>query len=143
VRNGGSTCPTLTLAYLVEGTDEFWAYIRELRWAQHFALLNREEMMDRVIQCFDDWLDDDVIESERVNCHHNYTMQEKHFGKDVWLSRKGAIDASKGVLGLIPGSMGTRSYVVEGKGNRLALNSSPHGAGRRLRSQARTADVHL
>jgi tRNA-splicing ligase RtcB len=122
--------PDPDLAYLVEGTDEFWAYIRELRWAQHFALLNREEMMDRVIQCFDDWLDDDVIESERVNCHHNYTMQEKHFGKDVWLSRKGAIDASKGVLGLIPGSMGTRSYVVEGKGNRLALNSSPHGAGR-------------
>jgi len=122
--------PDPDLAYLVEGTDEFWAYIRELRWAQHFALLNREEMMDRVIQCFDDWLDDDVVESERVNCHHNYTMQEKHFGKDVWLSRKGAIDASKGVLGLIPGSMGTRSYVVEGKGNRLALNSSPHGAGR-------------
>lgn len=123
--------PDPDLAYLVEGTDEFWAYIRELRWAQHFALLNREEMMDRVIVCFMAWMGGSaVIESERVNCHHNYTMQEKHFGKDVWLSRKGAIDAGKGVLGLIPGSMGTRSYVVEGKGNRLALNSSPHGAGR-------------
>jgi len=68
--------------------------------------------------------------SERINCHHNYTVFEEHFGKGVWLSRKGAIDAGKGVAGLIPGSMGTRSYVVEGKGNRLALNSSPHGAGR-------------
>ena len=125
--------PDPDLAYLVEGTPEFWAYIRELRWAQHFALLNREEMMDRVIGCFEEWMGADffpVEESERINCHHNYTVQEKHFGKDVWLSRKGAIDAGKGVPGLIPGSMGTRSYVVEGKGNRLALNSSPHGAGR-------------
>lgn len=125
--------PDPDLAYLVEGTDEFWTYIRELRWAQHFALLNREEMMDRVIGCFETWAiagDGKVVESERINCHHNYTMQEKHFGKEVWLSRKGAIDASLGVPGLIPGSMGTRSYVVEGKGNRLALNSSPHGAGR-------------
>jgi tRNA-splicing ligase RtcB len=122
--------PDPDLAYLVEGTDQFWAYIRELRWAQHFALLNREEMMDRVVSCFEAWGGADVVESERINCHHNYTVQERHFGKDVWLSRKGAIDAGKGVPGLIPGSMGTRSYVVEGKGNRLALNSSPHGAGR-------------
>jgi tRNA-splicing ligase RtcB (3'-phosphate/5'-hydroxy nucleic acid ligase) len=122
--------PDPDLAYLVEGTDEFWAYIRELRWAQHFALLNREEMMDRVLTCFQAWAGAEVLESERINCHHNYTVQEKHFGKNVWLSRKGAIDAGKGVPGLIPGSMGTRSYVVEGKGNRLALNSSPHGAGR-------------
>ncbi|MBC7594674.1 MAG: RtcB family protein [Kineosporiaceae bacterium] len=122
--------PDPDLAYLVEGTDEFWAYIRELRWAQHFALLNREEMMDRVVSCFEAWVGADVVESERINCHHNYTVQEKHFGKKVWLSRKGAIDAGKGVPGLIPGSMGTRSYVVEGKGNPLALNSSPHGAGR-------------
>lgn len=122
--------PDPDLAYLVEGTDEFWAYIRELRWAQHFALLNREEMMDRVVSSFEAWVGADVVESERINCHHNYTVQEKHFGKHVWLSRKGAIDAGKGVPGLIPGSMGTRSYVVEGKGNPLALNSSPHGAGR-------------
>ena len=128
--------PDPDLAYLVEGTDEFWAYIRELRWAQHFALLNREEMMDRVIQCFTDWIRNqsgsyaDVEETQRINCHHNYTEQERHFGKDVWLSRKGAINASEGVPGLIPGSMGTASYVVIGKGNRLALNSSPHGAGR-------------
>jgi tRNA-splicing ligase RtcB (3'-phosphate/5'-hydroxy nucleic acid ligase) len=122
--------PDPDLAYLVEGDPEFWAYIRELRWAQHFALLNREEMMDRVAACFEEWVGGEVEESKRINCHHNYTEQETHFGKTVWLSRKGAIDASEGKLGLIPGSMGTRSYVVEGKGNRLALNSSPHGAGR-------------
>jgi tRNA-splicing ligase RtcB len=122
--------PDPDLAYLVEGDQEFETYIRELRWAQHFALLNREEMMDRLAACFEDWVGGKVVESERINCHHNYTTQERHFGKDVWLSRKGAIDASKGVSGLIPGSMGTRSYVVVGLGNALALNSSPHGAGR-------------
>jgi tRNA-splicing ligase RtcB (3'-phosphate/5'-hydroxy nucleic acid ligase) len=130
--------PDPDLAYLVEGTGEFWDYIRDLRWAQHFALLNREEMMHRVIDCFAAWIGRDVEPAESVNCHHNYTAQEKHFGKDVWLSRKGAIDASEGTPGLIPGSMGTRSYVVVGKGNRLALNSSPHGAGREYsRSRAR------
>jgi tRNA-splicing ligase RtcB len=122
--------PDPDLAYLVEGDPEFDAYIRELRWAQHFALLNREEMMDRVAACFEDWVGGTIVESERINCHHNYTTQERHFGKDVWLSRKGAIDAGKGVPGLIPGSMGTHSYVVVGLGNALALNSSPHGAGR-------------
>ena len=128
------TLPDPDLAYLVEGDPEFWAYIRELRWAQHFALLNREEMMDRVVRQFAEWVGlgsaDELERVEEINCHHNYTEQETHFGKKVWLSRKGAIDASAGKLGLIPGSMGTRSYVVEGKGNRLALNSSPHGAGR-------------
>ncbi len=122
--------PDPDLAYLVEGDPEFWTYIKQLRWGQTFALLNREEMMDRVAACFTDWVGGDIVEAERINCHHNYTEQEEHFGKRVWLSRKGAIDASRGTLGLIPGSMGTRSYVVEGKGNRLALNSSPHGAGR-------------
>ena len=131
--------PDPDLAYLVEGTDEFWSYIRELRWAQTFALLNREEMMDRVVTCFADWVRVDAVERvEEINCHHNYTVKEKHFGKDVWLSRKGAIDASVGTPGLIPGSMGTRSYVVVGKGNPVSLNSSPHGAGREYsRSRAR------
>jgi tRNA-splicing ligase RtcB len=132
------TLPDRDLAYLVEGTAEFDRYIAELRWAQNFALMNREEMMDRVIRQFEEWTGVPIVESERVNCHHNYTEQERHFGKEVWLSRKGAIDASAGKLGLVPGSMGTRSYVVEGKGNVLALNSSPHGAGREYsRSAAR------
>jgi tRNA-splicing ligase RtcB (3'-phosphate/5'-hydroxy nucleic acid ligase) len=123
--------PDRDLAYLVEGTDEFSAYIRDLRWAQEFALLNREEMMDRVSACFASWAGVDQVQPrERINCHHNYTTQERHFGKNVWISRKGAINARAGVAGIIPGSMGTRSYVVSGKGNRLALHSSPHGAGR-------------
>jgi tRNA-splicing ligase RtcB (3'-phosphate/5'-hydroxy nucleic acid ligase) len=132
------TLPDPDLAYLAEGTDEFWAYIRDLRWAQHFALLNREEMMHRVIDCVRDWSGESVESLEVVQCHHNYTERERHFGRDVWLTRKGAIDASEGTPGLIPGSMGTRSYVVTGKGNRLSLNSSPHGAGREYsRSAAR------
>lgn len=129
--------PHPDLAYLVEGTREFDQYIAELRWAQHFALLNREEMMDRVIGVVEKMAGPVVI-SEAVNCHHNYTEQAHFSGKDVWLSRKGAIDASTGTLGLIPGSMGTRSYVVVGKGNPTSLYSAPHGAGREYsRSAAR------
>ena len=131
--------PDRDLAYLVEGEPEFSAYIEALRWAQTFARLNREEMMDRCVAALGAWLGGVEVERvETVNCHHNYTERERHFGKDVWLSRKGAIDASEGVAGLIPGSMGAASYVVVGRGNRLALNSSPHGAGRSFsRSAAR------
>ena len=135
--------PDRDLAYLVEGTDEFDRYIAELRWAQHFALLNREEMMDRVIRQVSEHFGTAVIESERINCHHNFTEKERHFGKDVWLSRKGAISAKSGQPGLIPGSMGTASYVVEGLGNKVALESSPHGAGRsHSRSAARKLFTH-
>jgi tRNA-splicing ligase RtcB len=130
--------PDPDLAYLVEGTDEFSAYIRELGWAQSFAFSNRAEMMDRVVACFATWIDGSVEREQEVDCHHNYTESERHFGKQVWLSRKGAIDASEGTWGLIPGSMGSRSYVVRGKGNAVALNSAPHGAGREYsRSRAR------
>ena len=137
------TLPHKDLAYLAQGTDEFWAYIREMRWAQEYALLNREEMMDRVVACFATWVGADVERQEEINCHHNYTEQERHFGREVWLSRKGAIDASAGRPGLIPGSMGTASYVVSGLGNALALNSAPHGAGRAYsRSKARRTFSH-
>ena len=132
--------PHRDLAYLVEGTPEFWSYIREMRWAQTYALLNREEMMDRVARQFAEWLGHrkDVERLEEINCHHNYTEQEEHFGRSVWLSRKGAINAEDGRDGLIPGSMGTASYVVRGKGNVVALKSAPHGAGREYsRSRAR------
>jgi len=135
--------PHPDLAYLVEGTPEFTRYIRELRWAQHFALLNREEMMDRVANQLGRFLDTPVQERERINCHHNFTESERHFGKQVWVSRKGAIKADAGRPGLIPGSMGTASYVVEGRGNPVALNSSPHGAGREYsRSAARKTFTH-
>jgi tRNA-splicing ligase RtcB len=133
--------PDPDLAYLVEGDGPFWTYIRDLRWAQHFALLNREEMMARAHECLSDFIGQDVAAKEVIQCHHNYTEQmsddllrkwkfPKGRSGSVWLSRKGAIDASSGKPGLIPGSMGTASYVVAGKGNGLALDSSPHGAGR-------------
>ena len=132
--------PDPDLAYLVEGTPEFSRYISELRWAQHFALLNREEMMDRVSRQLSETMGAVVVEEERINCHHNFTESEKHWGKQVWVSRKGAIIAAEGVDGLIPGSMGAASYVVRGKGNRFSLNSAPHGAGRQYsRSAARQA----
>ncbi|WP_312171947.1 RtcB family protein [Microbacterium sp.] len=135
--------PDPDLAYLVEGTTEFTRYIRELRWAQHFALLNREEMMDRVARQVSEFLGTPVDEQERINCHHNFTESEKHYGKRVWVSRKGAIQADAGRPGLIPGSMGTASYVVEGLGDPQSLNSSPHGAGREYsRSAARRTFSH-
>ena len=134
----GETPPDRDLASLVEGTPEFDAYLRDLQWAQTFALLNREEMMDRVVTEVSTFLGADVIEQERINCHHNFTQLEEHFGQRVWLSRKGAIEAGVGKAGLIPGSMGTASYVVTGKGDPLSLNSSPHGAGRNYsRAKAR------
>jgi len=139
------TLPDPDLAYLVEGTPEFERYLFELQWAQEFALQNREEMMDQLAEQFGIWIGvgETLAVDERVNCHHNYTMRENHFGKDVWLSRKGAINAAEGVPGIVPGSMGTRSYIVEGKGNRLSLNSSPHGAGREYsRSAARKTFTH-
>ena len=122
--------PDPDLAYLVEGTPEFTRYIAELRWAQRFALLNREEMMDRVARQLSEAMGEAVVEHERINCHHNFTDSEMHYGKRVWVSRKGAILADEGRPGLIPGSMGTASYVVTGKGDPRSLCSSPHGAGR-------------
>lgn len=125
--------PNRDLAYLPEGTPEFTRYIKDLAWAQKFALLNREEMMDRFRLQFAKWIGWDAtqVEDYRINCHHNYTVKERHGGKDVWLTRKGAIDAHEGRLGVIPGPMGTRSYVVRGLGNPAGLCSAPHGAGRR------------
>jgi tRNA-splicing ligase RtcB (3'-phosphate/5'-hydroxy nucleic acid ligase) len=123
--------PDRDLAWLAEGTPEFDRYIGELRWAQHFALLNRDEMMDRVAGCLARHMRVDAApELERIQCHHNFTQHERHFGVDLWVSRKGAIEAKQGQPGLIPGSMGTASYVVTGLGNPDSLNSSPHGAGR-------------
>lgn len=120
-------------AHLREGTDEFDSYLRELAWAQRFALLNREEMMDRFLErVAAAFGEDDPGEAERINCHHNYTEPVEIDGRRVWLTRKGAIDASAGRPGLIPGSMGDRSYIVAGLGNAAALWSAPHGAGRTM-----------
>jgi tRNA-splicing ligase RtcB len=138
-RREGQDLPDRDLAWLDEGTPEFDRYIDELRWAQRFALLNREEMMDRVAGCLAAHMRaDEVPELERINCHHNFTQRERHDGVDLWVSRKGAIQAERGQPGLIPGSMGTASYVVAGRGEPLSLESSPHGAGRAYsRSRAR------
>lgn len=135
--------PNPDLAYLPQGSPEFRAYLRDLKWAQQFALANRAEMMDRFRQALAYWMGVDkddaaAIEVDRINCHHNYTQLERHAGRDVWLTRKGAIDARAGVRAVIPGSMGTRSYIVRGKGNPASLCSAPHGAGRRFsRTEAR------
>lgn len=133
-RQRGVALPNADLAYLEEGTAEFDTYITELRWAQQFALANREEMMDRFRQALAHWLrvDPDDVETSRLNCHHNYSTPERHGDKDVWVTRKGAVDAREGVMGVIPGSMGTRSYIVRGRGNPASLCSAPHGAGRRF-----------
>jgi tRNA-splicing ligase RtcB (3'-phosphate/5'-hydroxy nucleic acid ligase) len=139
-RDKGVSLPNSDLAYLKEGTPEFDTYIAELRWAQQFALANREEMMDRFRQSFAHWMGAEAedVEVERINAHHNYTQRERHGHKEVWVTRKGAVDAHEGVMGVIPGSMGTRSYIVRGKGNPDSLCSAPHGAGRRFsRSEAR------
>lgn len=131
------------LAYLPENTPEFDAYIRDLLWAQDFALANREEMMDRVMKdlSYTFYGEDGhqkEIELERINCHHNFTQLENHMGVNMWITRKGAIQMRQGQLGIIPGSMGTRSYIVSGKENAPSYHSAPHGAGRRFsRSEAR------
>jgi tRNA-splicing ligase RtcB len=129
-------------AFFVQTDDEFWQYMNELRWAQKFALLNRDEMMDRYVSTFMAWIhgwgEHESLEVERVNAHHNYTESREIGGKTTWLTRKGAIDASEGKMGLIPGSMGDKSYVVMGLGNKKGLYSAPHGAGRAMsRGEAR------
>ena len=144
VRAAGVKLASWDLAYLTEGTAEFDAYLADLAWAQRFAFLNREEMMDRFRHCLAEFVGEDIHEELRINCHHNYTVPEEHYGKTVWLTRKGAVLAAEGTPALIPGSMGTRSYVVRGKGNAEGLRSAPHGAGRRMsRTEAKktfTAD---
>ena len=125
----GIELPDQDLAYLDSGTDEFYQYIRQMNWAQTFAMMNREVMMKRVKAAFA-YHAGPFEELEEVNCHHNFTQQEDHFGEKIWVTRKGAISAQAGQLGLIPGSMGDLSYVVEGLGNPMSFNSAPHGAGR-------------
>ena len=142
-RKNGVALPDRDLAFLTEGTKEFDEYVRDLQWAQHFAKLNRDEMMDRVMIELSRSLHGDSshmaeLEVQRINCHHNFTQREEHFGRQVWVTRKGAIEARRGMWAMIPGSMGTRSYIVTGLENPMAFKSAPHGAGRRMsRTKAR------
>lgn len=136
--------PDRDLAYLPEDHPAFAAYMRDLHWAQQFALQNRNEMMDRVMLELKEAVSHSRrgsgnLELQRINCHHNFTQKEEHFGRQVWVTRKGAIQARKGMWAMIPGSMGTRSYIVVGKENAISFHSAPHGAGRRYsRTKARS-----
>jgi tRNA-splicing ligase RtcB len=125
------------LAYFLQGTPEFDAYIGDMLWAQDYALANREQMMDNALRVFFG-LNGRGSEKARINCHHNFSNYERHGDNWLWITRKGAIQADKGRFGVIPGSMGTRSYIVEGLGNPESWNSCSHGAGRRMsRNQAK------
>ena len=123
--------PDPDLAYFVQGTPEFTGYIEDLLWCQEYAAANRNEMMLRLKMIMNILFGEYRIDLE-INCHHNYVAQEHHFGHNVWITRKGAVRARLGDLGVIPGSMGTGSYIVEGKGNAESFDSCAHGAGRRM-----------
>ena len=124
------------LAYFVEGTDSFDEYTRAMLWAQDYAMANRQEMMSTVITEFEKFLGRPIRIDTQVNVHHNYANRETHFGKDVWITRKGAVRSQAGELGVIPGSMATGSYIVEGLGNPESYESSSHGAGRLMSRRA-------
>ena len=123
--------PDKDLAYFPEGTDHFDDYVESVEWAQDFAFANRTVMMQNVIAAARAVLPVPFeAEVEAVNCHHNYVSRENHFGEDIFVTRKGAVRARKGDMGIIPGSMGTRSYIVRGLGNEDSFCSCSHGAGR-------------
>jgi tRNA-splicing ligase RtcB (3'-phosphate/5'-hydroxy nucleic acid ligase) len=128
--------PDRDLAYFPEGARHFDDYVEAVGWAQDYARANREEMMDLVIEAMRRHLPSFEVTREAVNCHHNYVERERHYGEDVWLTRKGAIRARAGELGIIPGSMGARSYIVRGKGAAESFDSCAHGAGRRMSRNA-------
>jgi tRNA-splicing ligase RtcB (3'-phosphate/5'-hydroxy nucleic acid ligase) len=126
--------PDENLAYLPEGTEHFGDYFRAVSWAQKFAAKNRELMMKRVVRAAQTLgnLPTFELTDAAVNCHHNYVAREHHYGADVLVTRKGAVRAAEGELGIIPGSMGAKSFIVRGKGNRESFCSCSHGAGRKM-----------
>lgn len=135
--------PDPDLAYLAQGTPEFKDYIGDLLYAQQYAKANRNEMMLRVLKdisyhLYGEDRGPEAMTTLRVDCHHNYTAMENHFGQNVWVTRKGAVSARLDELGIIPGSMGAKSFIVRGLGNPNSFHSCSHGAGRRMsRTQAR------
>ena len=128
--------PDADLAYFPEGARHFDDYVEAVGWAQDYARANREEMMDLVLEAMRRHLPAFEVTGAAVNCHHNYVERERHFGEEVWLTRKGAIRARAGDLGIIPGSMGARSYIVRGKGAAESFHSCAHGAGRKMSRNA-------
>lgn len=129
--------PDKDLAYLPEGSTWYDEYVRAVHWAQEFAQVSRYLMMDRTFNAVAQGLGRGLKpQEEAVNCHHNYISMENHFGKNIWITRKGAVRAREGDLGIIPGSMGTQSFIVRGKGNPDSFNSCSHGAGRAMSRRA-------
>lgn len=127
----GHELPDRDLAYFIEGEDAlFDDYLEAVLWAQDFARVNREVMMERILVAIRPLLPPFTMTKQAVNCHHNYVASERHFGADVWLTRKGAVSAREGQLGIIPGSMGAKSFIVRGRGNAESFHSCSHGAGR-------------
>ena len=135
------TLPDANLAYLVEGSDYFRDYVRAVTFAQNYARVNRNLIMAAVLQALKGTLPSFGLHCAgelAINCHHNYVIMEHHFNADVWITRKGAVSAREGQLGIIPGSMGAKSFIVSGRGNADSFMSCSHGAGRRMsRNQAR------
>ena len=132
MENQVANLPDRDLAYFREGTEHFDEYVGAVDWAQRYAAANREAMMDIVLAALRRHLPSFEVTSEAVNCHHNYVEREHHYGADVWITRKGAIRAGRGELGIIPGSMGAKSYIVRGRGSEESFQSCAHGAGRRM-----------
>ena len=130
--------PDKDLAYLSKGTDHFDDYWEAVQWAQEYAMLNRKTMLNLIFKELEKHLPQIAVLGEAVNCHHNYVALENHYGENVYVTRKGAIRARGGDLGIIPGSMGAKSYIVRGKGNQQSFHSCSHGAGRKMsRRQAK------
>jgi tRNA-splicing ligase RtcB (3'-phosphate/5'-hydroxy nucleic acid ligase) len=129
-----SELPDPNLAFFVQGTEEFKNYWHDLEWAQAYAMKNREIMMKRLLKSFNRMFNDqkEFRPEITVNCHHNYVSPEVHFGEKVYVTRKGAIRADEGMYGIIPGSMGAKSFIIKGLGNPQSFNSCSHGAGRRM-----------
>ena len=120
------------LCYFSEGSELFDDYVEAMYWAQDYALVNRAVMMDAVLAAIRPHVPSFSITSEAINCHHNYVSEESHFGQDLFITRKGAISAQAGQLGIIPGSMGAKAFIVRGLGNAQSFCSCSHGAGRKL-----------
>lgn len=132
------TLPDGDLAYLPQGTELFEDYVEAVKWAQDYAMENRKVMLQAVLDVLRKELPQFGITEEAINCHHNYVEKEHHFGKDLWITRKGAIRAREGDLGIIPSAMGQTSFIVRGKGNKESYCSCSHGSGRKMsRKKAR------
>jgi tRNA-splicing ligase RtcB (3'-phosphate/5'-hydroxy nucleic acid ligase) len=129
-----SELPAPDLAYFIQGTPEFAAYWKDLKWAQNYAMKNREIMMARLLKVFNKMFNhrEPFKPEVQVNCHHNYVALEEHYGEQVFVTRKGAINADKDSYGIIPGSMGAKSFIVKGRGTPESFNSCSHGAGRKM-----------